>query len=141
MTARSFIVARTNLRNTRWIADAAANVPLADGQVRLRIANFALTSNNITYAAFGDAMHYWDFFPTPIEGFGSIPVWGFADVVESKAEGVAVGERIYGYYPIATHVVLQPARVNAAGFIDGAPHRSELHAVYHQYTRSASVPG
>jgi hypothetical protein len=141
MPAQSFIVQRNNLRNTRLVEDRAASVPLADGQVRLRIANFALTSNNVTYAAFGDAMHYWDFFPTPVEGFGSIPVWGFADVVESKADGVAVGERIYGYYPIASHAVLQPARVNDSGFIDGAPHRSELHAVYNQYTRAASVPG
>ncbi|HMC14207.1 MAG TPA: DUF2855 family protein [Albitalea sp.] len=141
MTAHSFIVERKNLRNTRWIEDDAAKARLADGQVRLRIANFALTSNNITYAAFGDAMHYWDFFPTAVEGFGSIPVWGFADVVESKADGVAVGDRIYGYYPIATHAVLKPARINDAGFIDGAAHRSELHAVYNQYTRSASVPG
>jgi hypothetical protein len=141
MTAHSFIVQRNDLRTTRLIDDDADTVPLADGQVRLAIANFALTSNNITYAAFGDAMHYWDFFPTPVEGFGRIPVWGFAEVLESRADGVAVGERIYGYYPIATHVVLQPVRVDEAGFVDGAPHRSALHAVYNQYTRSTSVPG
>lgn len=27
------------------------------------ISTVTLSSNNITYAAFGDAMHYWDFFP------------------------------------------------------------------------------
>jgi len=140
MTANSFIVQRNDLRTTRFVEDSAALAPLPDGHVRLRIASFALTSNNITYAAFGDAMRYWDFFPTDIEGFGRIPVWGFADVVESSAQGVAVGERFYGYFPIATHVVLQPVRVNEAGFVDGAAHRSELHAVYNQYRRCSTDP-
>ena len=31
---------------------------LADGEVRLKIDRFALTANNITYAAFGDVMRY-----------------------------------------------------------------------------------
>ena len=40
----------------------------------------------------------------PAEGqdsnrMGVIPVWGFADVVESKADGIPVGDRIYGYFP------------------------------------------
>ena len=35
-----------------------------DGAVRLRIDRFALTSNNITYGAFGEGMSYWSFFPT-----------------------------------------------------------------------------
>jgi hypothetical protein len=141
MSANSFIVQRNDLRSTRFVEDDASSVPLPDGAVRLRIASFALTSNNITYAAFGDAMRYWDFFPTAVEGFGRIPVWGFADVVESRADGVAVGERFYGYYPMSTHVVLQPARVSDSGFFDGAAHRQELHAVYNQYTRCRNDPG
>jgi len=52
-----------------------------------------------------------------------------------------VGERFYGYYPIASDVVLQPVRVGAGGFFDGAEHRRELHAVYNQYTRCATDPG
>ena len=114
---------------------------LTPGQVRVAVEKFALTSNNITYAAFGDAMRYWDFFPTAVEGFGRIPVWGFADVVESRADGVAAGERFYGYYPMSTHVVLQPARVTDSGFFDGAAHRQELHGVYNQYTRCRNDPG
>ena len=74
-----------------------ADQPLAAGQVRVRIDHFALTANNITYAAFGDAMGYWQFFPTAEEGWGNIPVWGFASVVQSLHPGVAVGERLYGY--------------------------------------------
>ena len=70
--------------------------PLAAGQVRVNVDRFALTSNNITYAAFGDAMLYWDFYPSGEDGWGCIPVWGFGDVVQSLHPGVAVGARLYG---------------------------------------------
>ena len=117
----TFVVERQKLAQTRWVhADPA---PLAAGEVRLAVDSFALTANNITYAAFGDAMNYWGFFPTGDTATGCIPVWGFADVTESRCDGVAVGERFYGYWPIADEVVLQPARVNDAGFFDGAAHR------------------
>jgi len=69
--------------------------PLADGQVRVGIERFALTSNNITYAAMGDAMQYWQFFPVADSGngvvWGRIPVWGFGTVRESRHPDVAVG--------------------------------------------------
>ena len=52
--------------------------------MRLRIDRFALTSNNITYGAFGEGMSYWSFFPTGDAGTGCIPVWGFATVSESR---------------------------------------------------------
>jgi len=138
----AFLVQRNDLRKTRWIGDeAVAGAPLADGAVRFRIAGFALTSNNITYAAFGEAMNYWRFFPADDPAWGRIPVWGFATVAESRCEGVAQGERFYGYWPIAMHAVLRPGRINSAGFIDGAEHRRELHAVYNQYLRCSTDPG
>lgn len=138
MTA-TFIVERAKLKNARWAHTEPA--ALGDGAVRLRIDAFALTSNNITYAAFGDAMNYWGFFPTGDAATGCIPVWGFANVVESRCDGVAVGERFYGYFPVASDVVLQPVRVTPNAFFDGAEHRRELHAVYNQYIRCAADPG
>ncbi len=133
--ATGFIVDRKQLRETRFIDDTAALAPLGEGAVRLHIDAFALTSNNITYAAFGDAMKYWDFFPSGVEGWGRIPVWGFANVVESRCEGVAVGERFYGYWPMSSHLVVQPERVRESGFVDSAAHRQGLAVVYNQYTR------
>ena len=138
MSTRTFVVDRKNLRRTEWLSRERA--PLADGQARLRISAFALTSNNITYAAFGESMNYWGFFPTGNPDTGCIPVWGFADVVESLDDGVAVGERFYGYWPIADEVVLQPTRTTDTGFVDGAEHRRELHAVYNRYTRCSADP-
>lgn len=138
--ATGLIVQRNQLRETRFIDDAAALAPLDDGAVRLHIDAFALTSNNITYAAFGDAMKYWNFFPSGLDGWGRIPVWGFANVTESRCEGVAVGERFYGYFPMSSHLVVRPDRVRESGFVDGAEHRQGLAAVYNQYTRCSTDP-
>ncbi len=138
MTQQDFQVLKTDLHQTRLTSNELAS--LKSGEVRLAIQRFAFTANNITYAAFGDAMNYWKFFPTPDAAWGSIPVWGFADVTESKCEGVAAGERFYGYYPMASHVTLLPARVTDHGFYDAAPHRAELHPVYNQYVASRTDP-
>jgi hypothetical protein len=112
----------------------------ADGEAILRLSRFSLTTNNITYAAFGDAMNYWQFFPTGVDGFGHMPVWGFADVVASSVPGVEPGERFYGYFPIASHVVMRPERVSPRGFYDGVPHRQALVSAYNQYTRCSADP-
>ena len=138
MRTTTLLVQKNQLASTRL--HEAEDQPLADGEVRVRIDAFALTSNNITYAAFGEAMSYWQFFPTGEEGWGSIPVWGFAEVVQSLHPGVAVGERLYGYWPMAAGTVLSPERLSPARFTDGAAHRAQLPAVYNQYFRCQADP-
>ncbi len=138
MTTIDLLVRRDQLATARLrSSDDAA---LADDQIRVRIDAFALTSNNITYAAFGEAMNYWQFYPTSEDGWGIVPVWGFGTVTQSLHPGVAVGERLYGYWPMATQAVLSPTRLSASGFSDGAPHRAGLHAVYNQYLRCSADP-
>lgn len=140
-SALDFMVRRDDLRQCRSVsAPDPATLELPEGQVLLRIDRFALTSNNVTYAAFGEAMSYWNFFPAPPD-WGRIPVWGFGDVIGSRHAAVRTGERYYGYFPMSTHLVLQPERANAAGFSDGAPRRAALHPVYNQYVRTATDPG
>lgn len=142
MRTTTLLVRKDQLPTTRLRTDL--DVALMDGQVRVRIDQFALTSNNITYAAFGDAMNYWQFFPVAPDpdgtAWGCIPVWGFGEVVQSLKPGVAEGERLYGYWPMASHTVLQPTRLSPAGFSDGASHRADLHAVYNQYLRCSVDP-
>ncbi|MEO5670331.1 MAG: DUF2855 family protein [Ramlibacter sp.] len=138
MTTSTLLVRQDQLGTTR-IATRDAT-PLADGQVRVRVDSFALTSNNITYAAFGDAMNYWQFFPTGEDGWGIVPVWGFGTVLQSLHPGVAVGEKLYGYWPMSSEAVLQPDRVTPSGFSDAAAHRKALHAVYNQYLRCNADP-
>ena len=141
-TATRILVLRADLRRMRATADpdAPSARALAQGEARLRIERFALTSNNVTYAAFGDSLRYWAFFPSGDAAWGCIPVWGFAEVVESRVDGVAVGERCYGYWPMGEYLVVRPERVNARGFVDGAEHRRELPAVYNQIQRCAADP-
>ncbi len=138
MTTTALHVRRDRLATTRL--HTTQDEPLAPGEVRVRIESFALTSNNITYAAFGEAMRYWQFFPTGQEGWGTIPVWGFASVVQSLHPGVAVGERLYGYWPMASAAVLKPERLSPERFTDGAAHRADLPAVYNQYFRCGRDP-
>jgi hypothetical protein len=132
-----FLVKRDDLRTSR-LADS--DVPaLGPGQARLRVETFGLTANNITYAVFGDQMSYWNFFPGP-EGWGRVPMWGFAEVEESDAAGVEPGTRVYGYLPPSSHLVVTPVGVNVPGFADGSPHRAELPSAYQRYTVTEHDP-
>ena len=137
------LVRKDQLGTTRL--RSVAPVPLADGQVRVGIDRFALTSNNITYAAMGDAMQYWQFYPVADEAgdgiaWGRIPVWGFGTVLESHHPDVNVGERLYGYFPMANSVDLTPAKVSAGSFFDAAPHRAQLHSVLHRRLGGCAGP-
>ncbi|MEE2525757.1 DUF2855 family protein [Hyphobacterium sp. HN65] len=114
---------------------------LSDGQIRLAIDRFALTANNITYAAFGEVMRYWDFFPASLPDNGRLPVWGFARVAESKSSALGTGERIYGYFPAASELVVEPSGVSPTAFVDASPHRADLPAPYNRYVRCADDAG
>jgi hypothetical protein len=129
-----FLISRDDLRNCRI---AESEPPELDpGQALLRVDCFGLTSNNVTYAVFGDAMSYWSFFPAE-PGWGRMPVWGFAEVERSEADGIEAGARVYGYLPVSSHLVVTPERTRSDSFIDASPHRAELPPVYQLYTRTA----
>ncbi len=132
MDAWDLLIDRKDLRVTQMRpAPVPQAADLAEGQALLAVESFALTANNITYGAMGDAFGYWKFFPAP-DGWGRIPVWGFATVVASRAEGVAEGLRLFGYLPMSSHVVMQltPSR---DGYVDRSPHRAELPPTYNAY--------
>ena len=134
---REFIVNRANYADSKWIAREAE---VENGQVLAEIEKFAFTANNITYAVAGDMLNYWAFFPAD-EGWGKIPVWGFAKIVKSKCPDIKEGERIYGYLPMATSFVMQPEKVTGGSFLDLYKQRRELHPVYNSYSRvSAERP-
>jgi Protein of unknown function (DUF2855) len=138
MSTTTLIVNMQQLADTRLVT--TDDTPLADGDIRVRVEQFSFTSNNITYAAFGHLMKYWQFFPTGQDGWGTVPVWGFGTVVQSSHSGVAVGERLYGYWPFASHATLSPGRLAEGSLVDTAAHRQELHAVYNHYTRTSADP-
>ncbi len=117
---------------------------LEHGEVLVKVDKFAYTANNITYAVAGDMVGYWQFFP-PVgedtEGWGVIPVWGFAEVVDSRAGAVPVGDRLFGYFPPAAQFKMKPIKVSDKRFIDGAEHRSKLPAGYNLYRRVNNEKG
>lgn len=128
---RELQVNRQDLRQVRLVD--VAPTPLADGTARLRLDLFALTSNNLTYAAMGDSTAgYWDFFPGPA-GWGKPPAWGLGTVIDSRAEGVAEGARFYGFFPVSETLDVTPVKTGARGFVDGAPHRAGKAMVYNHY--------
>ncbi|GLK88153.1 DUF2855 family protein [Pseudomonas turukhanskensis] len=134
------LLTEKNALDQSHIEQHEEDLSAAPGEIVVKLERLSLTTNNITYAAFGDSMNYWDFFPTGDAGLGHVPVWGFADVVASNVEGVAVGERFYGYFPIASHLRMKPERVTDRGFYDGAEHRRNLTSAYNQYTRCSWDP-
>jgi hypothetical protein len=107
-------------------------VRLEPGQARLRVERISLTANTLTYAVAGEAIGYWKFYPIEQEGWGIVPAWGFAVVIDYTGP-LEVGARYYGFWPMATSVVITPDQVRESGFIDAAPHRVSLPPVYNRY--------
>jgi len=132
-----FLVKREDLRECR-IAESEAP-ELEPGQALLRVERFGLSANNVTYAVLGQAMSYWDFFPAA-EGWGRVPMWGFAEVQRSEAEGVEPGVRVYGYLPPSSHLLVTPADAGANGFVDGSPRRAALPSAYQSYLATGADP-
>lgn len=114
--------------------ELAAPAELPERGLWLAIEGFALTANNVSYAVLGERMGYWRFFPAPA-GAGCAPVWGHARVLASNHPDIAVGERVYGFLPMASHVQLVADRVRPESLVDASPHRAGLPAVYQHYRR------
>ncbi len=58
-------VRRDDLAVCELVEDESRRVNLAEGQAQLLIERFALSANNVTYAAWGDWLGYWRIFPAP----------------------------------------------------------------------------
>ncbi|WP_341898277.1 DUF2855 family protein, partial [Ferrovibrio terrae] len=140
LAATQFAVRKDDLTQVRFTDFTLHADDLQPDQVLVKIDSFAFTANNITYAELGDKMSYWGFFSGQDDGWGIIPVWGFADVVASRHPAIAVDERIYGYFPMATHLVMQPVKLTDSSFIEGMPHRAKLPPAYNSYLRITTEP-
>lgn len=140
MNVTDFIVARHDLGQCKVVETehpGAATLP--PDALLVQVDRFAFTANNITYAVMGDALKYWQIFPAP-SGFGNIPVWGFGEVIASKHPDIAAGERLFGYFPMATHLVIEAADVSKRGLRDAAAHRQGVAPVYNAYARVGGDP-
>lgn len=116
----------------------------ADGEAIARLDLAAITANNVTYGVHhGPPMHYGRFFPTSDPRARiTIPLWGFATIIASRADDVPEGSRFYGYWPAASHARLLPGPMRHGGFDDSAPHRSAQAPIYNTYVPAAAIaPG
>ena len=125
-------------RPSRTVLTERAEIPLGDGQARLAVRRVGLTANNVTYAVLGESFRYWEFFrPAPGSAScrcGALPRWSRAG-----RPGSAWGSA-YGYLPSASHLVVQPGRVDERGFADATPHRHNLPSPYNAYSVTTGDP-
>lgn len=138
---KGFCVAKQDLKRWRWEERSAPDAAyLAEGQIAVEIDKFALTANNVTYARLGDRIGYWRFFPAPPD-WGYIPVWGLGTVTASRSPQIGEGERVYGFFPTATHAVIEPTVPTGARFLDTLAHRRDLPQTYNEYVLVNRDPG
>ena len=138
-----FQVQKSNFSQTKIVSTEKPEI--GAGETLLKIDHFGFTANNVTYAVAGDTLKYWNFFPasgneSSDTEMGIIPVWGFADVVESNADELPVGDRLFGYFPPAEYLIIEPDNVKSHSVVDNSEHRRELPPLYNRYQRVLSDP-
>ena len=140
MRSTHFVVERDALERCNTIhSELPQTNALPADALLVKVDRFAFTANNITYALLGDQLKYWQLFPAPA-GLGIIPVWGFGTVIASRHPLVSEGERLFGYFPMASHLLIEAGDVGRRGLRDAAPHRQGVAAVYNAYTRIDDDP-
>lgn len=127
---------RSNIRHHRVVDSTPRD--LQSGDVLLSVQSLALTSNNISYALSGDFLDYWGFFPTE-KGWGRLPAMGYGVVTESRNEGVPVGSRYWGFFPVGDHHVVK-AQATSTGFVDVADYREKHAMAYRGFDKVPTVP-
>lgn len=136
-------ISTLEVRKDNWsdtqVVSGELSTALEENEVLFKVDRLALTSNNISYAAAGDTLGYWRFFPTT-EGWGRIPAMGWGDVIASAHPEVVEGERVWGFFPMSTHLKILAGKSSAAQFCDISPHRADLAPVYCQFDRASANP-
>ena len=138
ITTSTLEVRKDNWSETR-VVDESLDATLAENEVLCRVDRLALTANNISYAATGDSLGYWGFFPAE-EGWGRIPAMGWAEVIASAHPDVPEGERVWGWFPYSTHLMVQAGNVSTSSLADVSPHRAEFAPVYAGFDRASANP-
>lgn len=126
---------RDALADVRW--DTPPTPEPRGGEVLVGVEAVACTANTFTYGVLGDRLQYWDFHPTGEPGWGCLPAWGTGVVLAGDVDGLPVGSRLFGLWPVAGHAVLTPSRVGPTAIRDGSAHRAGLPGAYQHYERVA----
>ena len=132
-------VNKADISQTKVVQGQIDTAALQDGQAILKVDSFGFSANNISYAVTGEKMGYWGFFPAD-EQWGIVPVWGFGTVIASKHPRAQVGDVVYGYFPMGTHLLVNVDKANDVSFFDNHPQRVSSSPVYDNYLRCAQDP-
>ncbi|KAM0704131.1 hypothetical protein Q7P35_008364 [Cladosporium inversicolor] len=140
------VVSKTNSLDHRTVTINTSHLPaLAPNNIRVQTRLVSLTANNLTYARLGSLAKWWDafpvspFLPPPYNDtttYGIVPVWGYAQILETQIAGLDVGMLLYGFWPSSTLPIdLQLTPTEPIGhYIDTTPHRQTMWSYYHRYT-------
>ncbi|KAK5948518.1 hypothetical protein OHC33_010414 [Knufia fluminis] len=131
---------------------ATPSTTLPPSTLRIRTSLLGLGSNNLSYCAAGDLLHWWDAYPPPTDvdipaphndtdlaAYGIAPGWGYATVLDSTIPEIAAGRILYGFIPISGHAVdLTLRRVEGTGFngthwIEVSEQRAKVMNLYQRY--------
>lgn len=129
---KDFLISKSDLKRCK-ISSSDLDINLEANQVLLKVKQFALTTNNISYALVGDMMGYWNFFPTKDESWGNLPAWGFSEVIQSNHENLKIGDRLFGFVPASTHLLIEAKTIKPGIILDDSLHRSKFPSIYNQY--------
>jgi len=130
-TPWDFVVSRRNPSLSRLQPSEPADGPLEPGEVEFLVERFALSANNLTYAASGESLGYWSLFGAS-DGWGIVPAWGYAVARRSRCEHAPEGARVFGLVPMGSRFRLRPRRVRL-GLLDQSPQRQDLNPAYNLY--------
>ena len=133
-------IEKSDVSNTKTVEIKIDPSQLAPNEVVLKVDSLGFSANNVTYAVFGDKMGYWGFFPAD-DKWGIVPMWGFATGIDSKHSDIQVGEKVFGYLPMASHLVITAGKVSGSHFFDVSEKRKSISPVYDNYVRCAVDPG
>ena len=131
-----------DFRQSRVEMQPEPNADLVEGEIRVRVDKIAMTANSISYGFAGKSglIRYLDIYPAS-EGFANLPCWGYGDIVQSNRPDIIVGDRIYGFLPIASHVTMIPGDVSHGGFTDTRECRAVVPPFYNEYAFTKAEPG
>lgn len=130
-----FLISRDDPTLTKTVSNTSIlKTELGRDKVLIAVERFSLTANNILYVVLGEQNNYWDLFPAE-DRWGNSPAWGIGRVIKSDNNCLRKGERIFGFFPLASYCILQPVPVGTGHVMDDAPNRSSLAPAYNRYTR------
>ena len=131
-----------DFRQSRVEMQPGVNKDLVAGEICVRVDKIAMTANSISYGFAGKSglIRYLDIYPAS-DGYANLPCWGYGDIVQSSHPDITIGDRVYGFLPIASHVTMAPGDISHSGFTDTRECRAVVPPFYNEYTFTKAEPG